>query len=217
MPEMISARFGEGAIYIGDTAAVEVQNNRETPLRIQVALSSEDPRLSFTPPDPQSLLIGPGSSGTAYFQVRSSENPLLGSSRHLPFLVTLSSEADTTELPAAAIQQPLVPVWALIALLALGLAFVCSLFFVQNRREAQIQLAAQATMTGFAGLTATVDANLAADPDSDGLSNQTEEGIGTDPLNPDTDGDLLTDGDEIINRGTDPLVADTDGDGLNDG
>jgi hypothetical protein len=40
---------------------------------------------------------------------------------------------------------------------------------------------------------------------------------GTDPLNPDTDGDGLSDGDEVNVYGTDPLNPDSDGDGLNDG
>ncbi len=39
----------------------------------------------------------------------------------------------------------------------------------------------------------------------------------TDPLNPDTDGDRLKDGEEVLKYRTDPLKADTDGDGLNDG
>ncbi len=39
----------------------------------------------------------------------------------------------------------------------------------------------------------------------------------TDPLNADSDGDGLVDGDEINTHRTDPLKADTDGEGLNDG
>jgi MYXO-CTERM domain-containing protein len=39
----------------------------------------------------------------------------------------------------------------------------------------------------------------------------------TDPLNPDTDTDGLTDGDEVNTHETDPLDADSDDDGLNDG
>jgi outer membrane protein OmpA-like peptidoglycan-associated protein len=39
----------------------------------------------------------------------------------------------------------------------------------------------------------------------------------TDPLKVDTDGDGLSDGDEVLNYKTDPLKADTDGDGLSDG
>lgn len=57
------------------------------------------------------------------------------------------------------------------------------------------------------------------DPDGDGLPNSIEEQFGTDPDNPDTDGDGLTDKEEVTdysNLGVDPLKADTDGDGLND-
>ena len=54
------------------------------------------------------------------------------------------------------------------------------------------------------------------DPDEDGLTNDEEAEIGTNPNNPDTDLDGLTDGAE--NAGpTDALDADTDDDGINDG
>jgi hypothetical protein len=55
------------------------------------------------------------------------------------------------------------------------------------------------------------------DSDGDGLLDSEEDAIGTDPLDPDTDDDGLTDGDEVNVYGTDPLDADTDGDGLPDG
>ena len=54
------------------------------------------------------------------------------------------------------------------------------------------------------------------DPDGDGLLNDEEKAIGTNPLNPDTDGDGLNDGDEVHKYHTDPLNKDTDGDGLTD-
>ncbi len=55
-----------------------------------------------------------------------------------------------------------------------------------------------------------------ADSDGDGLSNSEERRIGTDPYNPDTDGDGLTDYQEVREYATDPLKADTDGDNLTD-
>jgi hypothetical protein len=55
------------------------------------------------------------------------------------------------------------------------------------------------------------------DPDHDGLTNLEEFQHGTDPHNPDTDGDGLSDGDEVHVYHTNPLLADTDGDGIPDG
>lgn len=55
-----------------------------------------------------------------------------------------------------------------------------------------------------------------ADPDKDGLTNREEKQLGTDRKNPDTDGDGLSDGDEVKKYNTNPLKADSDGDGLSD-
>jgi outer membrane protein OmpA-like peptidoglycan-associated protein len=56
-----------------------------------------------------------------------------------------------------------------------------------------------------------------SDDDMDGLMLKEEKLLGTDPKNPDTDGDGLNDGEEVQKYKTDPLKADTDGDGLTDG
>jgi hypothetical protein len=71
------------------------------------------------------------------------------------------------------------------------------------------------------GLTDEEEIALGTDPfnpdtDDDGINDGDEVELGTDPLNPDTDGDILYDGGELI-YGTDPLNPDTDGDGLTDG
>jgi hypothetical protein len=55
------------------------------------------------------------------------------------------------------------------------------------------------------------------DSDFDGLADSDEIALGTDPFNPDTDGDGLGDGEEFNTQGTNPLLSDTDGDGLDDG
>lgn len=55
-----------------------------------------------------------------------------------------------------------------------------------------------------------------SDFDGDGLTNSEEREIGTDPKNPDTDGDGLSDYEEVRNYRTDPKKVDTDGDGLDD-
>jgi hypothetical protein len=73
------------------------------------------------------------------------------------------------------------------------------------------------------GLTDAEENALGTDPndpdsDDDGLSDGAEvNDYGTDPLNSDTDGDTLSDDDEINLYGTDPTLKDTDGDTLSDG
>ncbi len=57
---------------------------------------------------------------------------------------------------------------------------------------------------------------LDADTDGDGLDDGEEVDLGTDPLDPDSDGDGAPDGWEA-ERGSDPLVDDSDGDGITDG
>lgn len=59
--------------------------------------------------------------------------------------------------------------------------------------------------------------SLNTDKDHDGLTRGEELALGTDPNNPDTDGDGLNDGIEVKQYSTDPRKADTDGDGLSDG
>ena len=56
------------------------------------------------------------------------------------------------------------------------------------------------------------------DPDGDGLTNEEEADLGTDPLDPDTDDDGIDDGTEVDGENqTDPLDPDTDDDRLCDG
>jgi hypothetical protein len=57
-----------------------------------------------------------------------------------------------------------------------------------------------------------------ADDDNDGLTDTEEASAGTNPNNPDSDGDGVTDGAEVHGSpATDPNNADTDGDGMTDG
>ncbi|RLF63300.1 MAG: hypothetical protein DRN30_06785 [Thermoplasmata archaeon] len=55
------------------------------------------------------------------------------------------------------------------------------------------------------------------DMDNDGLSNLEEYGLNSDPTNSDSDGDGLSDGDEVDIYGSSPTSGDSDGDSLLDG
>lgn len=71
------------------------------------------------------------------------------------------------------------------------------------------------TTTG-APTTTTTTVVPSTDTDGDGLTDAEEAMYGTDPGNPDTDGDAIDDGGEVHSYGTDPTLADTDGDGIDD-
>ncbi len=51
--------------------------------------------------------------------------------------------------------------------------------------------------SGLIGVTYTLGPDI-SDPDGDGLTNEYEKQIKTNPKNPDTDGDGLSDGDEVL-------------------
>lgn len=54
------------------------------------------------------------------------------------------------------------------------------------------------------------------DRDYDGIPDDEEAQYGTDPNRSDTDGDGLSDGEEVFTTNTDPLNPDSDGDGIPD-
>ncbi len=54
------------------------------------------------------------------------------------------------------------------------------------------------------------------DRDGDALPDKRETAIDTDPSNADTDGDGISDGNEVMRTKTDPILSDTDRDGLSD-
>lgn len=72
-------------------------------------------------------------------------------------------------------------------------------------------------LTAKLGMNFYIGSSDDDDDDNDGLSNAEERRYGTDPENPDTDGDGLSDGDEVKKYHTNPLKVDTDGDGISDG
>lgn len=57
---------------------------------------------------------------------------------------------------------------------------------------------------------------IEVDSDGDGLTDDNEANIGTNPLSPDSDADGLKDNEEVMIYNTKPLNPDSDGDGLTD-
>src|SRR3972149_50510 len=67
------------------------------------------------------------------------------------------------------------------------------------------------------GIGFTIGPEANDDKDQDGLFRKEEKQLGTDPLNPDTDSDGLSDGEEVNTHKTNPLNPDTDGGTVDDG
>ena len=158
-----------------------------------------------------------------------------------------TSAADRRQLAGQLDVRPLIPTWMLPLFLALMfiLCFAgAGLFTFWNSRNNQATRAAE---TATAEIIALVQTNVAegtaaaemtaqfesaaadsatteamtaeaeGDDDGDGLSNNREAELGTQPDNADTDGDGLNDGQEVNQYGTNPKQQDSDGDTLSDG
>jgi len=91
-----------------------------------------------------------------------------------------------------------------------------SMLFHVDVGSSEIDAPEAMTFVGEFLYGAFIDAGTTIDNDGDGLINKDELSQGTNLNNPDTDGDNLWDGDEVLVYGTSPLYKDTDGDGFND-
>lgn len=87
---------------------------------------------------------------------------------------------------------------------------VASFFAYQNC--ARINFKSNGANAGGTGLAFGL-----VDTDGDGLTDDEEATLGTDPQDPDSDDDGLSDGAEVNTYHTDPLDADTDNGGVGDG
>lgn len=183
------------------------------------------------------IRLQPGQTANVELAVEGERGSLFGSSELYPFDVEVSSATgERQRLSAAARAGAAIPPTLRYAFLFV-LTFLCALsgfFVLWNRGLFGGNPAATPTLPGLPAInvtetvisgteTAVAATNVAAtaavlgDNDEDGLSNTQEATIGTDPENPDTDGDGLTDGEEVLTIGTNPLNRDSDGDLLDDG
>ena len=116
-------------------------------------------------------------------------------------------------------------------LLADGDEVACTWYLVpaENREQAPDSTTSRAAVSSTEGSDADGDGltddqetvlgtdPVLADSDADGVSDSDESVFfGTDPLEPDTDGEGLNDGEELLTYSTNPLLDDTDGDGVSD-
>lgn len=216
-------------ITSGRRTQIIITNHSNITNVYQIGLSAASPDISFELPAP-SVTIGPGQRISIPLRVRLRSGVHLGGRQAAGFTVEVVNEdvaagfAPYAASPTRQAQGEVVPpgsssfwLFGLVGLFLFG-ALIAMGLFVLSRIEVSRQLEATATAIERVIIiqnTATTEA--AIDSDADGLSISEETVIGTDPNNPDSDGDGLTDGEEVRTTLTDPLNTDTDDDTLSDG
>lgn len=150
---------------------------------------------------------------------------IVGNAQHIQIEVAAQPEEEgqmPQKLAAELVNPAYLPPWLLglfglstAGIMALAVNAIRNIDLSNQQATATIEVI-NLTSTPVA-LAATQTAIALADDDNDGLTNAQEAEFGTNPNNPDTDGDGLIDGLERVPNQCDPLKRDTDGDTLTDG
>ena len=181
--------------------------------------------------EPYPLRVAAGTVGSVQFRGKPVKQAIFGGETIHPYTVAVKpakkDDAEPLTVQGRLTSRAWAPAWVLPALAVILVGFACLFIFLSTQTRNQSASATQtasygtavaiaATQTSSANQTAAVEAGK-LDSDGDGLTNDEEAQLGTDPFNPDTDGDELGDGREVKELSTNPLNPDTDGDGLSDG
>ena len=165
-------------------------------------------------PAEERLQVRAGERGAYSFRAALRSRTIVGGEQTYPFRVEILSTAnESIELSGQVNERAYIPFWMLLPVGVVGFLSLCLLFLIAFRN-----LPTSARVTQTAAFSQTQAAlSGPSDSDGDGLTNEREAVLGTDPLLPDTDGDRLLDGEEVETHLTNPLDLDTDDDGLEDG
>lgn len=214
-----------------DLSPSRIRNSAQARLRLtnagnlkqRFSISGSDPedRVIVHPAEP-SVRVDAGEEVHVALDVEPVARPFTGKTYTLPFAVDVSPEQGAPKSAEGKLEvAPLIPRWLLTVLLM----FMATTFGIGACSLSRLRQAARDELAGFATATVVAEDSFNAtatayygewDLDNDGLSYEQEIRLGTDPTNPDHDGDGLNDGQEVVVTGTDPLKIDTDEDTLSD-
>lgn len=206
-------------------AILPVQETQQT----QPGAKTEPQIVPLSEPFP--LKVPAGKIGSVDFRARPVRRATFGGESVHDYSVAIKPgdkpDSEGLSVQGQVTSRGLIPAWVLPAAAVILVGFACLIFFLMSQANTQRNAATQTAEFGTAvaiGATQTSAANQTAaaeagqqDSDGDGLTDNEERQLGTDPFNPDTDGDELGDGREVRELGTNPLNPDSDGDGLSDG
>ncbi len=224
----------------GKNAQITINNQGNTQAAFSLDFKDRADELNFKPPRIQ-LQVPEGQSAVAEFQAVPRNRRIFGGEQILPFTTqVISAEEKIQTHSGELLSRALIPMWVIpvVIFLCIILASAGGLYYrgVVNSKATEQAFINGQTATAAALIDLSVQQTLAAnqasrgtatalaetamaegDDDGDGLSNLKENTLGTDPNNPDTDGDGLSDGLEVNQFGTQPTNQDSDGDTLKDG
>ncbi len=208
-------------------ARIAVFNQSNIQQVYTVSWVSDKDELAFTPQSDNPVRVAAGEAGAVDFTASPRRRPLFSNQVSYLFSAHIASaEKEVQTVNGELSSRGLIPIWVLPVVVVICLLAVCAFSFYWYR-DGQNTAATQTAIAGVGDIvsatqTAAFNQTAAAeigqrDDDGDGLTNQRELEIGTDPNNPDTDADELGDGEEVLRLVTDPKNPDTDADGLQDG
>lgn len=227
-------------IRTGKDARITVSNQGNTQTAFGLGFQDRGAELNFKPPRVQ-LQVPEGQTAAAEFRATPRNRRIFGGEQTHPFTVEIAtSDGKTKTHSGEMVSRALIPVWVIpVAIfLCILIASAAGLYYrgVVNTRATEQAFIIGQTETAVALVDISVRQTLDAgkedrgtatalamtaiaegDDDGDSLSNLKENTLGTDPNNPDTDGDGLSDGLEVNQYGTNPNNQDSDGDTLKDG
>jgi hypothetical protein len=224
----------------GKDARITVSNQGNTQTAFGLGFQDRAAELNFKPPRAQ-LRVPEGQTAAAEFRATPRNRRIFGGEQTHPFTVEIATPDGKTKTHSGEmVSRALIPVWVIPVAIFLCILFASAagLYYrgVVNTRATEQAFIEGQTATALAlvdlSVRQTLDAGQAdrgtatalamtaiaeGDDDGDSLSNLKEATLGTDPNNPDTDGDGLSDGLEVNQYGTNPNNQDSDGDTLKDG
>ncbi|MBN2394384.1 MAG: protein kinase [Anaerolineae bacterium] len=207
-------------------AHVTLENQGNVEENFTLAWRDQANEVTFTPPQAR-LTVPPGEKAAATFHAKPQRRPLLGGETPLPFNVDITSSKGTAQTHGGmVINKAWLPIWILAVLAMLCILLSIAGVFIYNQITIGRERELSATATAEAarqGATATATW-LEQDDDGDGLINREEIKWGSNPQVEDSDGDTISDGDEVSGWTRDgetyfytsPVNPNTDGEGLPD-
>lgn len=238
------ARLENAELRLPGAVRLFVRNTGNTAADLSVVGRSE--RVQFRG-ETGHLPLEPGQEAVVDLALQARSTSLFGGAETIPFEIEVATRSGARQaLPGQATTASMIPpVLGYAAVVVVTFACVFGLLFLlfgdrlrgegaatetglpmltltSSLTPGLLPAESAATETSLAVTASTATAAAATaitqgDEDNDGLSGPQESIAGTDPQNPDSDGDGLLDGEEVLLHGTDPRNPDTDGDLLKDG